>query len=495
MRVRARIGRAWRLLIGVGFGLLALAACQADGDDSNPVDPASADPTNAEIQRLQAELDEVGSKWMAAVATSRQYNPTISRLLAVDAWRRAQTPEAWTALGTLLFTDPRRVTEPVTLTHDSAVWTTRFSPDDTLLATGSEDGNVRLWRTGTDQLVTTLHHDDAARALAFAADAPVIATGSHDGSAILWSLDGSELARTTHDDRVNAVAVASNGSLLASASHDGTARLHTDGNAPLALAHDGAVWAIDLSPDGSLVITGSSSADEGTSTLWRVEDGAELARFAHAGPVSHVAFSPDGRYAFAGGEGNITHLIDVRTAESVAQPEVGFGISGVQWRPDGEEVAVWSLGAVRRLSAPGGVELARHDQAGGERAFSYSSDAAWMAAGSGDFAFSFGVVGVWDTQSGRSLVELNTGGPIESVDITSDGRWVAAGFRFADGAEVSGQAIQFQGRDAWVGMACDGNDGLITPSRWAEVVGPDVPFEPGCPGVEAPPPAPDASTP
>ena len=56
------------------------AACGADGDDSLP----PYDPDNARILALEAELDRANSRWLASVATSARYSPTISRLLAVD---------------------------------------------------------------------------------------------------------------------------------------------------------------------------------------------------------------------------------------------------------------------------------------------------------------------------------------------------------------------------------------------------------------------------
>ncbi|MCS5626105.1 MAG: WD40 repeat domain-containing protein, partial [Planctomycetes bacterium] len=73
--------------------------------------------------------------------------------------------------------------------------------------------------------------------------------------------------------------------------------------------HSAAVYAVDSSPDGSLVATASL---DGTVKLWRVADGAERIVFSgHKGKVMSVAFSPDGRSLVSGGEDKTVKLWDV----------------------------------------------------------------------------------------------------------------------------------------------------------------------------------------
>jgi len=150
---------------------------------------------------------------------------------------------------------------------------------------------------------------------------------------------------------------------------------------------------------------------------------------------------------------------------------------------------------VFRVQSPGGTPLGEFNQTGGERGIAYDTTGRWAVVASGDFQFSFGSIGVWDLTTGTSIVELSTGGLIESVAVSPDGSWVAEGYRFPDGAEVDGALVQFVGRDRWVDQACEDNDGIIGASRWAELVDPGEPFIPGCPGVDTPPPEPDVSTP
>ena len=484
-----RVAAKRRWLCALWILPLLAAACSPDGDDAQP-------PVNAiddRVRSLEAALDAANSRWLAGVATSARYSPTISRLVAVDALRRSETPEAWSALGHLLFTDHRRTAETIDAPHGAAVNVVKFSADGALLATGAGDGAIRLFIPGTTEPVATMNHDDAIVAIAFAAQAPFLVTASRDRRAIVWDLEGRELLTVNHTDQVNDVAITADGSTAATASHDGVARITTPSDT-VDLTHRGPVWSVDITADGAFVATGSATEDGGVTTLWS-GDGSQLASFEHDDAAIAVKFSPDGAYLFAVSAGATGHLINVESATSVPMPSAGRGFTGAQWRPDGLEVAAYSLGAVFRFRSPDVVSLGRLDQVGGERGIAYDATGRWAVVASGDFAFGFGSVGVWDLATETNLVEINTPGPVQSVAVSPDGAWVAAGFRFADGAAVDGGLVQFAGRDKWVERACEGNDGIINAARWADLIGQDEVFIPGCPGVEAPEQFPELSTP
>jgi len=63
----------------------------------------------------------------------------------------------------------------------------RYSPDGEILATGSEDGVVHLWRAADGELLNTLlGHNGYIISLMFAPDGYLMTNGSVDGTAILW---------------------------------------------------------------------------------------------------------------------------------------------------------------------------------------------------------------------------------------------------------------------------------------------------------------------
>ncbi|GAA1376427.1 NACHT and WD repeat domain-containing protein [Catellatospora chokoriensis] len=105
--------------------------------------------------------------------------------------------------------------------HEGAVRSVAWSADGLLLASGGEDGTVRVWSAdGQLQRILTGHNDEIHR-VAWSADG-LLASGSKHGTVQVWSRDGQLLRILTgHEDPIISLAWAPNG-LLASGSGDGT---------------------------------------------------------------------------------------------------------------------------------------------------------------------------------------------------------------------------------------------------------------------------------
>jgi WD40 repeat protein len=71
--------------------------------------------------------------------------------------------------------------------HDSFVQVVAFSPDGTMLATGSWDNNVGLFRVSDGSLLRMLEgHVNEVFGVAFSPDGALLATGSKDGIIMVW---------------------------------------------------------------------------------------------------------------------------------------------------------------------------------------------------------------------------------------------------------------------------------------------------------------------
>jgi WD40 repeat protein len=106
--------------------------------------------------------------------------------------------------------------------------TIAFSLGSKVLATGSNDGKIRLWEATTHVRLKELQgHEEPINAIAFSPNGEVLASGSDDGTVRLWNTASGEHLRTLkgHRGPIMAIAFSLNGEVLASGSDDNTVRV------------------------------------------------------------------------------------------------------------------------------------------------------------------------------------------------------------------------------------------------------------------------------
>ncbi len=130
--------------------------------------------------------------------------------------------------GGVVVLDAQSGAEKKTLQVAQHVGDVTFSRDSSLLASGSDDNLIRIWRAADFKLLHTLEgHGDFVNGVAFSPDGAWIVSGSHDKTLGVWDVqNGLRLATLDgHEDTVLRVAVNPSGTLIASISWDGTVRL------------------------------------------------------------------------------------------------------------------------------------------------------------------------------------------------------------------------------------------------------------------------------
>ena len=208
--------------------------------------------------------------------------------------------------------------------HYSYLISLAFSPDGSILASGSEDDSIRLWNVSTGRYIGGLwEHEAGVETLAFSPDGTMLASGSRDDKIILWDMETRDVIHTIseHEDDVWAVAFSPDGKILASGGGDKvslwdvqTAELlqtfrrpidreipvdapeELTGDVPTDLPAN--ATSIVFSPDGKVLVSGSYDA---TIRLWDIATGEQLHTLeGHTYSITSVAVSPNGSIIASG---------------------------------------------------------------------------------------------------------------------------------------------------------------------------------------------------
>jgi WD40 repeat protein len=112
--------------------------------------------------------------------------------------------------------------------HTSGAISVSFSPDGSLIASGSLDKTIKIWRVSDGSLVRTLTgHTNRVESVTFSPDGSLIASGSDDNTIKIWRVSDGSLVRTLkgHTSYVISVTFSPDGSLIASGSLDETIKI------------------------------------------------------------------------------------------------------------------------------------------------------------------------------------------------------------------------------------------------------------------------------
>ena len=149
--------------------------------------------------------------------------------------------------------------------HEKDINIVSVAPNDSLIATGSQDKTVKLWRSSDLALHGTLKgHKRGVWDCQFSQHDRVLATGSGDRTVKLWSIADCSCVRTFqgHMSSVLRVRFLGTGLQLLSSGSDGLIKLwtiRTNECESTIDAHDDKIWALDLSQAGTLFSGGADS--------------------------------------------------------------------------------------------------------------------------------------------------------------------------------------------------------------------------------------------
>ena len=434
---RPQAGDQLLSLAGADFTGSDLRDAVFDRVDLSGADLSGADLTNAEFH---------GSRLAAVRLSGARAVGTILRASAIDAVDLAAAtayrvqvlccadqpaaPPGWLVA-------PRPTPGPtpdhhrlqVLTGHTGSAESVAWSPDGTRIATGDDDGTVRVWDAATGEPLRALTgHTKSVSSVAWSPDGTRIATGDDDGTVRVWDAATGEPVRalTGHTRSVRSVAWSPDGTRIAtSGDDDGTVRVWdaATGEPVRALTgHTKSVFSVTWSPDGTRIATGGV---DGTR-VWDAATGEPVrALTGHTRWVRSVAWSPDGTRIATGGDDGMVRVWDAATGEPVrALTGHTSLVLSVAWSPDGTRIATGGVdGMVRVWDAATGEPLrALTGHTSSVRSVAWSPDSTRIATGGGDGTR------VWDAATGEPLRAL-TGhtSSVRSVAWSPDGTRIATG--------------------------------------------------------------------
>ncbi|RKU24830.1 hypothetical protein C6503_00105 [Candidatus Poribacteria bacterium] len=363
-----------------------------------------------------------------------------------------------------------------------SVYSVAFSPvDNTLLASGSLDGTVKLWDVVTQTDVATLKgHIGWIASVAFSPNGILLASGSPDGTVRLWNVKTHTNIATLewHAKQVTSVAFSPDGTTLAAGASDGTIKLwdvQTHQDIATFGGYDATTVAVIVATENqtdwwtpvSFLSNTTLAAGAGDSIkLWDVATKENIATFEVPGDlVISMSSSPDGTTLAAGTYNNLIKLWDVATRTNTttfpaaAAVPVGFGILFVpppfiSFSPDGAQLAFTSAAVPsppeKNAYGPAlwnietGTQtniLLGHTEVA--RSVSFSPDGSMLASGAQD-----GTLRLWDLSSVQPALVASTASPL--MEATLHGSLVTLtlnGYRFVDSEWGIKNALSVSGID------------------------------------------------
>lgn len=274
-------------------------------------------------------------------------------------------------------------------------------------------------------------HERGLTSVSYAPDGAALATGSNDGAVKIWPLAGGEPQTFAADGAVNDVAYSPDGASIASAELSGDAGLvrlwGVDGTERWAAPLEALPTRLGFSPDGTTLAVATGA---GAVVLLATADGAEVGRLslpavdAAAPPISDVAYSPDGARILAVGDAGLVALWPAAGGDArlLAGPHTGL-VEAAAWSPDGATFATADDDGLLVLWDAAGATAGEPTRTYGAGFYdvSFSPDGLLVATASPD-----GTARLWQAADGAPLLTLaGHSDYVTGVAFAPDGRQLA----------------------------------------------------------------------
>jgi WD40 repeat protein len=403
----------WSLAIGIILGLSGFATIAFIG------------------QRGQL-IGRIGDLRQAAEGNSRQnqtLDGTIQSLQAGNIFRQPLL---------LLFPPDSQLKEQVRGTLQKAVYTVKetnrlveserpirsvsFSPNGERLATGGDDGLVRVWDMRGQLLAKLQGHQGSIRSVHFSPDSQLLASAGDDNIVRVWDMRGQLLAKLQgHQGSIRSVSFSPNNQLLASAGDDGIVRVWDMRGQLLAKlqGHQVSIRSVHFSPNSQLLASGGG---DNIVRVWNLQNQQVMELKGHQNSITGVSFSPSGQLIASTDENNTARLWNLQGQQLQEWETQQIKPWGVAFSPDGQQLATAGGDGTVRFWDLQGNELERFvGHQGPIRSLSFSLDGQLIASAGDDLT-----VRLWNLRGQQLAESTDHQQSINSVSFSKDGRRIVS---------------------------------------------------------------------
>ncbi|GAA5965141.1 hypothetical protein JCM8115_006677 [Rhodotorula mucilaginosa] len=340
-----------------------------------------------------------------------------------------------------------------------AISALRFSPDSSMLLTGSWTGQAKLWSVPQCKEIRVLKgHKERIGGVAWHPQATLsqtassvnFATSGADNDIKLWDLENDSSLRTLsgHEGRVCRINFHPSGRYLGSASYDGTWRLwDVEQGEELLLqeGHSKEVYAIAFQQDGALVASGGLDA---IARVWDLRSGrTALVLSGHSRDILSIDFSANGYQVATGSNDDTIRIWDLRMHQAIATiPAHKSAVSDLKFFQAPPKANAYPDCELPRAFAPLPIFAGEEEQSAdvtGDKTAAAPNAGTGTSNGSngtmekpdfpvsGSFLVSSGFDGyvkVWSADDWQLVRALSNdkSGKVMSVDVSSDARFIAS---------------------------------------------------------------------
>ncbi|GGA26002.1 serine/threonine-protein kinase [Okeania sp. KiyG1] len=205
--------------------------------------------------------------------------------------------------------------------HLSSVSSVAISPDNQMIASGSFDRTIKLWKLSTGELLDSFIASNIVLSIAFNPKSNILAIGNVGGIINIWDLAtgtiSCSLSRHSNSIVSMPVVFSPNGDFIASGSDDRTIKIWHQKTCQLlySIKNSRGINVVAFSPDGKILASGSS---DNVIKLWEVETGNLIDKLiGHSRDINTIAFSPDGKVLVSGSSDKTIKLWSVEKSKLI----------------------------------------------------------------------------------------------------------------------------------------------------------------------------------